>query len=45
MGDDVKLSWFGVTAIVFGLFFFWLITEYIEPWVIETTCRELFKCK
>lgn len=41
---EPKLSWFGVTAIASGIALFLLFKFKIEPFVIETVCRELLRC-
>ena len=45
MEDKIRLSWFGVSAIVSGLICFYVLKYHIEPWVIETVCRELINCE
>jgi hypothetical protein len=44
MGDNIHITWFGVSAIVSGLIFFYVLKTHIEPWAIETVCRELIRC-
>ncbi len=45
MYENIRITWFGVSAVVSGLLFYALIDSVIEPWVIETFCRELLKCE
>lgn len=42
--EGPKLTWFGVSAIAAGIGLFLLIKYKIEPWVVETVCRELMRC-
>lgn len=39
-------GWLGklIVAILIGLCIFAAIKNFIEPWVIETICRELVRC-
>lgn len=33
-----------LATIFFAAFFLWIIYFHIQPFVVETTCRELLKC-
>lgn len=42
--DGPKITWVGVGAIATGISLFYLVKYKINPWVIETVCRELVRC-
>jgi hypothetical protein len=42
---DLKITWFGISAIVVGIGIAYWLHNSVEPWVIETVCRELIECK
>lgn len=44
MGSAPKLTWLGVTAFAFGILLALFLIYGVEPWVVETLCRELLRC-
>jgi len=41
---EPRLTWFGISAIVAGVLLYLVLKYQVEPWVVETLCRELVRC-
>jgi len=39
--NDLKITWFGISAIVTGVLLAYWLKINVEPWAVEVLCREL----